>query len=387
MLQTNRAATLALAVFDVLGATDGALGPLWPSMRDTFDRSDGHFGQIFVGLAGGYMVASAMSGHLTNRFGTTAVIRTGGVLAAGALWWIGTGSSWVGMLAGFLVLGLGNGLLDASINAWVAMSYDSRAMGLIHGFYGIGAAIGPVFAVAFVTNGDRWAVPFVIFGSVQVAVVLTTLTTPRGFDLPVAEDDDATASGTTDPADAGRLLALLLFWFFLYVGVEVGAGQWSFTMLTESRGVSETAGGWFVAIYWGGLTVGRFVMAWFGDRISPEALMTQASALGILGALILAVDPAGAGGFAMPILGLAFSVMFPVVVNRTPVYLGTRNAARFVGYQFAAASLGAIVVPTLIGLLADRTSAEALGPVAVITCAAMASTWATVRTLVSRRES
>ena len=387
MLKTNRAATLALVAFVVLGATDGALGPLWPSMRDDFSRSDGHFGQIFAGLAGGYMVASALSGHLTDRFGATAVIRTGGVLAAGALWWIGTGSSWVGMLFGFLILGLGNGLLDASINAWVAVSRGSRAMGLIHGFYGLGAAVGPIFAVAFVANGDRWGVPFVVLGCIQVVVVLATLTTPRGFDLPIGDDDEATATGATDPADAGRLLALLLFWFFLYVGVEVGAGQWSFTMLTESRGMSETTGGWFVAIYWGGLTVGRFAMAWLGDRITPEALMTQASALAVLGAVVLAVDPGGAGGFALPVLGLAFSVMFPVVVNRTPVYLGTRNAARFVGYQFAAASLGAIIVPALIGVLADQTSAEALGPVAVGTCAAMAATWATVRALVSRRAS
>ena len=129
VLKTNLAATLALAAFVVLGMTDGALGPLWPSMRDAFGRSDGHFGQIFAALAGGYMTASVASGHLTDRFGATAVIRTGGVSAAGALWWIGIGSSWVGVLLGFLVLGLGNGLLDASINAWVAVSRQQPSDG------------------------------------------------------------------------------------------------------------------------------------------------------------------------------------------------------------------------------------------------------------------
>jgi len=386
VLKTKRAATLALVAFVVLGATDGALGPLWPSMRDTFGRSDGHFGLIFAGLAGGYMTASAGSGHLTDRFGATAVIRTGGALAAGALWWIGVGSSWVGTLLGFLILGLGNGLLDASINTWVAVSRGSRAMGLIHGFYGVGAAIGPIVAVAVVANGGRWGTPFLILGSIQLLVAFVTLSTARGFDLPI-DDDQIASTGTADPADSGRLLALLLFWFFLYVGVEVGAGQWSFTLLTEARGVSETTGGWFVSAYWGGLTIGRFAMAWLGDRITPEVLMSRASALGIFGALILVLDPGGLGGSALPILGLAFSVMFPVVVNRTPVYLGSRNAARFVGYQFAAASLGAIMVPAGIGLLADRTSSEALAPVALVTCIAMATTWATARALVSRRAS
>lgn len=382
--KSNRAATIALVAFVVLGATDGALGPLWPSMRDDFGRSDGHFGQIFAGLAGGYMVASALSGHLTDRFGATAVIRSGGVLAALAMWWIGVGSSWAATLLGFLALGLGNGLLDATINTWVAVSRGSRAMGLIHGFYGVGAAVGPLFAVAFVTAGDAWEIPFVILGSVQLAVVLATMNVPRGFDLPTTSDA-ASDDGVTDPADAARLLALMLFWFFLYVGAEVASGQWSFTLLTEARGATERAGGWFVSIYWAGLTVGRFAMAWLGDRITPEAVMTQASALAVLGAAVLAIDPAGVGAFALPGLGLAFSVMFPVVVNRTPAYLGTRSAARFVGYQFAAAALGAIVVPAVVGLAADRSSAEALGPIVVITCTGMAATWATVRGLVSRR--
>lgn len=388
MLKTNRAAALALIAFVVLGTTDAAMGPLWPSLRDEFGRTDAHLGQLFAGLPAGYMVASIVSGHLTDRFGATAVVRTGGVLAAGALWWISLGSSWIGLIAGFVVLGLGNGLLDATTNTWVAVGAGARMMGLLHGFYGIGAAVGPLFAVAFVASGDRWEVPFAILAAVQAAVVLATLTIGRGFELPDhSADDAATASGSTEPGSAGRLLGLMLFWFFLYVGVEVAAGQWSFTLLTEARGVSETGAGWFVATYWGGLTVGRFGMAWLGDRISPEALMTQASALGVLGALVLALDPGGVGGFALPVLGLAFSVMFPVVVNRTPVYLGTRSAARFVGYQFAAASVGAIVVPALIGVIADRTSAEALGPVAVLTCALMAAMWATVRALVSRQAS
>ena len=376
---------LAIVAFVVLGTTDGALGAVWPSLRDGFDRSDAHFGQIFFGLSGGYMVASAVSGHLTDRIGMTAVIRTGGLVAAAALWWIGMGVSWLGVLVGFALLGIGNGLLDATVNSWVAVSGSSRAMGLIHGFYGVGAAIGPLFAVVFVTNGDRWDLPFTILGTVQVAVVLSTLTIGRGFDVTTTPTD--TGSPSAPPRGNPSLLVLMLLWFFLYVGVEVAAGQWSFTLLTEGRGVSETAGGWFVAVYWGGLTVGRFAMAWLGDRWTPERLMSQASALGVVAALILAIDPAGFGGFALPLLGLAFSVMFPIVVNRTPVFLSAERAARFVGYQFATASAGAITLPALVGVLAGETSAEALGPVAVVTCTAMAATWTTVRVLVSRRGS
>ena len=107
--------------------------------------------------------------------------------------------------------------------------------------------------------------------------------------------------------------------------------------------------------------------------------MTQASALAVVGAVVFAADPAGWGAAGLPVLGFAFSVMFPAVVNRTPVYLGAERAARIVGYQFAASSAGAIVIPSLIGFLIDETNAEALSWVSLAVVAAMAVMWALVR--------
>ena len=135
----------------------------------------------------------------------------------------------------------------------------------------------------------------------------------------------------------------------------------------------------FVASYWGGLTVGRFLLAFGGDRVAPEVIMSRASGLAVVAAAIFAADPGGLGGFALPLLGFAFSVMFPAVVNRTPIYLGADRAARIVGYQLATSSAGAIIVPAVIGLLADRTSQEALGWVSLVVVLMMAAMWAAVR--------
>ena len=109
----SRALILGIAAFVVLGMTDGAIGTVWPDLRDEFGQTDGSFGQVFVCLAGGYMVASLLSGHLSDRFGMAAVIRVGSAGAMVALMLIGTGWTWPTTLAGFALLGLGNGLLDA----------------------------------------------------------------------------------------------------------------------------------------------------------------------------------------------------------------------------------------------------------------------------------
>ena len=57
----QRAMLVGLVAFIVLGLTDGALGTIWPDLRDEFGRRDGHFGQVFACLAGGYLVASEVS--------------------------------------------------------------------------------------------------------------------------------------------------------------------------------------------------------------------------------------------------------------------------------------------------------------------------------------
>ena len=375
---SQRAILIGLGAFVLLGLTDGAIGTVWPDLRDDFGRTDGSFGQVFACLAGGYLIASVASGHLSEQFGMTTVFRMGSTLAALAFGIIGLGSSWATTLVGFALLGLGNGTLDSAVNAWIAVKRGQRAMGLLHGFYGVGASAGPLVAAAFVAGGDRWGVPFWIFAVLQAGIVVASPLAREGFDdTPDAPDVEATRGRTVEAPS--YLLALVLGWFFLYVGVEVSAGQWSFTLLSEARGTDEVLASVFVASYWGGLTVGRFLLAFGGDRVAPEVIMSRASGLAVVAAAIFAADPGGLGGFALPLLGFAFSVMFPAVVNRTPIYLGADRAARIVGYQLATSSAGAIIVPAVIGLLADRTSQEALGWVSLVVVLMMAAMWAAVR--------
>ena len=54
------------------------------------------------------------------------------------------------------------------------------------------------------------------------------------------------------------MLAQVLL-FLVYTGTEVTAGQWLFSLLTESRGFAAGTAGAAVATYWGALTVGRVV--------------------------------------------------------------------------------------------------------------------------------
>jgi len=368
---------LVLVVYTMLGLADGAVGTAWPSIRDGFERTDSSFGLIFVALSGGYMFAGIASGHVASRIGTVSTIVTGAGVSTAGLGLLAYSPTWWTVLAGFAALGFGNGLGDASGNTWVALHFGPRHMGMLHAAYGVGASIGPVMMSVFIVVFDWWRGSFAAIAVMQIMVVLLLLR-ERGDDAPPSEAQEE-AFLRSRVASPRRVTAELVMWFALYVGVEVAAGQWAFTLLSEGRGLSHGLATALTAGYWIGLTIGRLGMAALGNRIDPERVLWEASLLAVAASTLLWVDPGGLGGFGLPVLGLAFSVMFPLAVGRTPHYLGSERTSKVVGYQFAGSSVGAIALPALIGVLADDQGVGVAPPAILATVVAMTLLWGTIR--------
>ncbi len=370
---------IVFGAFVLLGLVDGAFGTVWPDLRDDFSRGDSSFGIVFSMLAAGYLVASVASGHLSERIGTGYTITLGTASSVVAFATVALSPSWVVVLVGFALGGLGSGLIDATANTWVAVTQGARQMGMLHGFYGIGAVVGPLVATAFVVGAESWRGVYVVVFGLQVLLLITFVARRAIFDTDTR----------TSPADAthaarprAKVIAVaMLVWFSLYVGVEVSVGGWAFTLLTEGRGVGEVLAGVLSAAFWFGLMAGRFVYAAIDDRVPPERLQRVAGVTTIAALLVFWLDPVGAGGFALPFVGLSLAVMFPIAVGRTPVYLGTDRAGRAVGYQLATSSLGGIVMPAVIGVFADRRGVTTAAPILLVAALAMVVAWTAIQRL------
>jgi fucose permease len=73
--------------------------------------------------------------------------------------------------------------------------------------------------------------------------------------------------------------------FGLYTALEVTAGVWSFTFLTEGRGLSVAAAGGWVSAYFGALVAGRLALGALAGTVSLSRLLRFSSALSVLGAV------------------------------------------------------------------------------------------------------
>ncbi|MEQ8842892.1 MAG: MFS transporter [Acidimicrobiales bacterium] len=363
----------SFVLYAAFGLPDGVFGTVWPNLRDDFGRSDGSLGLLIVAISVGYAVGGFASGHLTDRFTVGRLLPASMTGALVALVMVAAAPEWWVVTVGYLALGVVWGLADSGVNAWMALTQGPRAMGMLHASYGIGAFLGPLLATPFVADGIAWRGPYVACAALTAVSVAVVLRFRDGFGA--ARVSASISAQDTAMIGSPRLGALMVAWFSLYVGIEVAVGSWAYTFLTESRGFSDASAGIVTAGYWGGLMGGRLLLASVGHRTPPERTLRLSTAAAALAVVVLWADPAGVGGLSLPVIGLTFSAMFPLVMSRTAVYLGEARATRAVGHQIGASSVGAIALPALIGVLADRRDVGVTAPVTLVSVVALGVLW------------
>jgi fucose permease len=345
---------VALGAFVLIGLIDGALGVAWPSMRGTFGST-------------GYLAASVGYGWLHSNVGTGGLLGAGSTLLVFGLSGVALAPAWGVVAIAAIVLGLGGGLVDTGMNAHAALAFDVGSINLLHACYGVGATLGPIVITLSLIASDAWRAGYSVLAGLQVLSAIAIWARIQRW--VVAEPDVR-----EDHPVGGRRLQLwsLLVLFFLYTGVEVATGQWAFTLLSEGRGMGTGAAGTWVAVYWAGLTVGRFGFGVVGERLSPSRILGSSMVVCLVGIAVVWADPAGWGALGLPIAGLGFAAVFPTLVSLTPARIGRLRSTRAMGFQLAAANLGAAGVPWILGLMAEARGLETLGAGLFVTAALLA---------------
>jgi fucose permease len=160
--------------------------------------------------------------------------------------------------------------------------------------------------------------------------------------------------------------------FFVYSGTEIAAGQWSYTVLTESRGVEATTAGVWVSLYWASLLAGRIVLGFVVERVGTVRLLRFGTVGAVVGTLLFAAPglPPAVGAVGLALLGFALAPIYPGLMSETPRRVGAQLAPHAVGFQVSAATLGVAVIPNVAGLLGKRFGLVAIAPM-VAGCAVL----------------
>src|SRR2546426_8818627 len=354
----RRAAAIAFIGLVLLGLPTGMLGIAWPSMRVSLDAPFVGLGVLVAAMTVAQFAASAASGLLRERLGTIALLLASVAAAAGGLAIFAIASGWWATILASAVLGCGVGLLDAAVNTEAALRGDIRFMGALHGAWAIGASLGPPLVGATLVASDSWRPAYLV--AAAVFALLGVATYAVRSDLKGAPELESPASGERS---IGRTVIVGCALMFVYVGIELCAGQWTYIRFTSDGSLSDGLAGLAVFLYWSALAAGRIALALLGDRVAPVRLF-EISVFGALAstASFSVLPPLLAALVALPCLGAVLSVFVPVLLYLTPRRIGSAAAPRAIGYQVAAGMIGGATLPAAVGLLMQSIDVALLGP-------------------------
>ena len=364
MIGRNRTFSALAFGFVALGMTLTALGVSWPSVANDLKRSLASLGLVTLLFGGGYMTSNLATGAVASRIGIAHLVLRAAVGLALGLAGLAASQAWPVFLAAVLVFGLSGGFIDAATNTYVAIHRGPRAMGFLHGSFGIGAVVGPILVTGLLETGASWRTAFAILAGVQAVYITGLWLFARGIDV-----RDEIQLG--DPTHSQPVRSAALMWaltvFFLYSGISVGVGVWAFTILTESRGISSAAGGLTVACYWAAFTASRLLLGMIGHRVLPGTILRWSLGAAIAGLAVFWWNPTNNVGAAGLIFsGFAHGPVFPVEMLLTRTRFGSRLTPSVVGFQIAASNAGGATIPGLLGLFVGFAGLEIIPPLLVI---------------------
>jgi fucose permease len=364
---------LSLGSFVLLGMPDGMLGTAWPSMRATFGASVGVLGLILLVTTAGSVIVTAFVGPLIRRLGVPTLLAVAGVLAAlGYTGYAVAPGLWL-VLGVSVLLGASAGMMDGGLNTAVALTGRQRLLNLLHGAYGVGTAIGPLLVTAAILTGS-WRPAYLTLVCLDLVMAVLWLRQRQRERRPDRARAGAAApvpATVTESHPAARwsrrryrgVVVAGMSVFFVYTGLEVGAGQWMASFCRGPLHMSPGATGLAVFGYWGALTAVRIGLALLPRPVPPQAVVRWGSGIAVLAAAAIWWRPSTAAAvIGFVVLGGALAGVFPALIALTPVRLGDQRAHDVISWQVGAAAAGGAGLSAAIGLLIGRTSLAVLGP-------------------------
>ncbi|HVG59376.1 MAG TPA: MFS transporter [Hyalangium sp.] len=379
---TTTLLVLAYLAFISLGLPDAVHGVAWPSLRDSFNLPQPLLGALLAVAAAAYFLSGILAGKLMQALGIGGLLAGSTVLVTVGILSYSVAPAFVLFFLAAPVVGFGSGAIDAALNTYAARNFSPKHMSWLHAAYAAGATTGPAIMTAVLSGGASWRVGYAVVGVTLGTLALAFIAARKRWEAGPSEQQvvldapgnvgplplDKPPVGTLAALRSGRVWLQVVI-FCLYTGIEVSAGQWSYTLLIEDRGLSSTAAGTWVAIYWGGLLVGRLVLGFAVERIGQVTLLRLATLGVLLFSVLFAIPGLKVGVVALPLLSFSLASIFPGLMSETPRRVGEQMAPHAVGFQVSAATLGVAVVPTIAGLASERFGLEAIGW--VIACCAL----------------
>ena len=351
--------------FISLGLPDALLGSAWPVMHQEFAVPVSYAGIVFGIISIGTTISSLCSDYVTKKFGSGIVTAVSVGMTAVAMLGFSTSSAYWQLLLWAIPYGVGAGSIDACLNNYVALHYESHHMSWLHCMWGLGASIGPYIMSFVLTKGQIWNMAYRYVGILQLALTALLI-----FSLPLwkkksgrVEESQQAEERSLSLPEVVRVPGVksVMMLFFCYCAIEQTAGLWASSYLVMHKGITEEVAARFGSLFYIGITVGRFLSGFITFRLNDRQMIRLGHGIIALGILTMFLPMGNMAALAgLLTVGLGCAPIFPCAIHSTPDYFGADKSQSIIGVQMASAYVGTFCMPPLFGLIANHINVALL---------------------------
>ena len=348
--------TLLLAViylaFISLGLPDSMLGAAWPTVYAELNVPISYMGIITMIVSVSTILSSLLTDRVVAKVGTRVVTAISVLLTAIALFGFSCAKEFYHLCIIAIPYGLGAGAIDASLNNYVALHYNSRHMSWLHCFWGVGTIISP-YIMSFALTHSVWNDGYRIVSFIQLGIFAVLLCA-----MPLWNVNEKKTGEKIKVEPIGPIKGVLpvILGFLCYCATESTATLWASSYFEGVFEVSKDSAAALGAIAFIGIMVGRFISGFITEKVGDSKMIRIGATVALVGILLIAVPVKAVAIAGYIIIGLGCAPIYPSIIHSIPARFGAERSQSIIGIQMASAYLGSTLMPPIFGLIAEHIS-------------------------------
>lgn len=318
-----------------------------------------------------FLVFSVPTGMLMNRIGRKKTVLLSLVITFFSLFIPIFDGSYAVMLASFSLLGIGNTLMQTSLNPLLSniISGDKLASALTFGQFvkAIASFLAPYIAMWGATQsipslGLGWRVLFAVY--MIIAVVAIVLLGVSSIEERVEEKASSSTFGGSLSLLKKPFILLCFVGIMCHVGIDVGVNTTAPKILIERLDMTLSEAGFATSLYFISRTIGCFSGAFILQRVSLKLFFLVSTILMMLAmAGLLLIDSQLVIYASVALVGFGNSNIFSIVFSQA--LLSRPDKQNEVSGLMIMGLFGGAVFPPIMGLASDAMASQN-GAVAVL---------------------
>ena len=346
--------------FISLGLPDSLFGVSWPVVHVEFGiaQSFASVYSIITGVCTGGV--SFIAGTLIRKFGTGKVTFVSVLLTAIGMLGNSFAPNIVVMMLCSVIMGYGAGAIDTGLNNYVSLHYEARHMNWLHCFWGVGVTLSPIIMSQFLGGGTGvWRNGYRVVALIQFSIALLVLLTQRYWHKEAVISDSQDGSSTqmsTMQLLRIKGLGTSILSLGLYCSAEFLLGTWGASFAVEYFGIAPEEAARWVALYYGGIMLGRLVSGFVSIKATDNMLIRAGvlTSLAGIAVLMLPLGKTALCGFLL--IGFGFGPIFPSVLHSVPARFGSTYSADITGFHMGGAYAIGFLIQLAFGYIATATT-------------------------------